>query len=68
MSNIRKALIQLHGLKISKFYGDGTRTSNMSLTISGASQNKKAQRVIAQKLNLPKDELFPEPFLDTEFY
>jgi len=60
MPNIRRALIALYNIKISRLYGDdGPQTSCISLTLSGISQNKKAQRILSQKLNLTKDELFP---------
>ena len=57
---IRKALLDLNQIKLHEISEEVTR-STLSMTIKGHRRDKRAQRIIVQKLGLEIEELFPEP-------
>lgn len=59
MPSIRLALLKLNGLKI-KAMANGISFSTLHYTLTGKRQNPAAQKILAEKIGIPRDELFPE--------
>ena len=58
---IRKALLDLNQIKLHEISEEKITKSTLSMTIKGQRKDKRAQRMIVQKLGLEIEELFPEP-------
>jgi len=58
LANIRKALVQLNGLKLSDISENQVAPSNISRTLSGIQNSQTAKELISSKLNLDIEELF----------
>jgi len=58
LANIRKALVQLNGLKLSDISENKVNPANISRTLSGIQNSQISKKLISSKLNLDIEELF----------